>query len=105
MKTHQPKPPKKSYSCLECDKNFPYPSQLNRHINGVHKSSCKRKIDFQQEEVLVVTVGGPTTEEKNPGQQSTDAPALSVSADSIGKPPPKKTRRKQQLVERTEFPI
>ena len=69
VKKHQPKQPKKSYSCLECDKIFKYPSELNRHMNGVHKSSCKRKIDFQQEEASVVTVGGPTTEDKNPGQQ------------------------------------
>ena len=76
---------------------------MEDRIKIAHKSVCKRKLDFQQEEVSVVTVGGPTTDTKNPGQQSTET--LSVPANSIGEPQPKKHRRKQQLVERTEHPI
>ena len=49
-----------------------------------------------------VTVGRPTTDEKNPGQQSAETSPLQVPANSVFVDQPKKRQRKQQLVARTE---
>ena len=50
MKTHEATPtkrgrdkmPERSYVCMQCEKNFPFLSYLNRHIERSHNSQSKK---------------------------------------------------------------
>ena len=50
MKTHEVTPrkrgrdkmPERSYVCMQCEKNFPFLSYLNRHIERSHSSQSKK---------------------------------------------------------------
>ena len=73
LKTHQPKQSKKTgpkkkgpFACQECGKSVPFLSYLKRHMKRAHGA---------QKSVLHVTVGGSTTDEKNPGQISAEGSA------------------------------
>ena len=118
LRTHKPKQP---FSCGECEKSFQFLSFLNRHKIGVHGaqqsgeglpsigtvggSTTEEKNPGQQLaecSTALITVGGPTTEEKNPGQPSLETSALPLSVNSGFEDQPRKRQRKQKLVARAE---
>merc|ERR1711884_196942 len=91
MKTHTPKD---LHKCTNCDKSFEYLSYLNRHMEGTHGITLKRKRDDEP------SSQAPIVEDQVSFQQNVKAADTIILESS--NPPPKK-RRKQQLVERSDF--
>ena len=46
--THQPKTPKPGHACSMCDISFPFLSYLQRHMESIHGSKLKRKMEMKK---------------------------------------------------------